>query len=481
MLRTFARTLPLCLAVAACGDDGATSETATAADSGWDTTGAPAPDSSSGGDGSSSGGEVVTTGGGEDVAVTYYRDAKAILDARCGQCHAPGNIAPFSLQTYEEAEMWAQAIVGSIDGGAMPPWPPDNSCRTYTHDRSLTEEEKVTLRTWVELGAHAGDPADAPPAPEPPAPIDWTFELEMAEPYSPTIAPDEYRCFLLEWPEDEERFVTAFSVTPGERQIVHHVIAFAIPPEDAAKYEALDAADDAPGYLCYGGPGGGGGADAARVPWLGAWVPGGSYGAMPEGTGLKVKPGSLVALQMHYHSYPGAKPDQSKVQFRTAPSVEREAVVMPFTNIDWVLGSQPMHIPAGEADVEHVTQADPTNFLPYLFPDGPFKAGDSFEIHNAALHMHTLGTEIKVDVVRDEGDECLLDIPKWDFQWQGNYNLTEPVTFHPGDKLRLECHWDNSAANQAFVDGKQEEPKDVYWGEGTGDEMCLAVLYISKP
>lgn len=480
MLRTFARTLPLCLAVAACGDDGSSPETETAGDTGAATSTGGGAGESTGED--ATGVEVPTTGSGiDDAAVTYYRDAKSILDARCGQCHTPGNIAPFSLQTYEEAKMWADAILGSIDDGVMPPWPPDNACRSYAHDRSLTAEERETLQQWVDLGAHAGDPAEAPAPPEPPTPIDYTFELQMAEPYAPTIAPDEYRCFLLEWPEDEERFVTAFSVTPGERQIVHHVIAFAIPPAEAAKYQALDDDDPDPGYLCYGGPGGGGGADAARVPWLGAWVPGSNSGAMPEGTGLRVQPGSLIALQMHYHTYPGAEPDQSRVQFRTAPSVEREAVVMPFTNIDWVLGSEPMHLPAGEADVVHKTEADPTNFLPYLFPDGPFKAGDSFEIHNAALHMHTLGTQIKVDVVKDSGDECLLDIPRWDFQWQGNYDLTEKVRFEPGDRLRLECHWDNSAANQPFVDGAQIAPKDVYWGEGTGDEMCLAVLYISKP
>jgi hypothetical protein len=246
------------------------------------------------------------------------------------------------------------------------------------------------------------------------------------------------------------------------------VIAFAIPPADVPAYQALDDADPDPGYLCYGGPGGDAMEGGGRIPWLGAWVPGGDGGEFPAGTGLKIAPGSMIAVQMHYHTYPGAAPDQSKVQLRTAPSVERQAVVMPFTNYKWVIGEQPMLIPAGEPDATHSFEADVTNYLPILFPDGPFAGGDSFVIHAAGLHMHTLGTSARLSVVRDQ-PECLLDIPRWDFGWQGQYQVVDPVTVRPGDKVRIECHWDNSGP----------DAKDTLWGEGTGDEMCLGVMYIT--
>jgi hypothetical protein len=94
--------------------------------------------------------------------------------------------------------------------------------------------------------------------------------------------------------------------------------------------------------------------------------------------------------------------------------------------------------------------------------------------------MHTRGTSATLDTLRaDGGDECLLDIPRWDFNWQFPYRLVEPTTLNPGDKLRITCHWDNSPQNQPAVDGMPMAPGDLNWGEGTGDEMCLGAIYAS--
>ena len=417
---------------------------------------------------------------GPDAAVTYYRDIKPVLDARCVQCHTPGNIAPFSLLTYDEARPFADALADSADAGTMPPWPPDNACRSYPHDRSLPDADRQLLRDWAELGAPAGDPKDAPPPPDAPAePIEYDVELALA-PFSPTIIPDEYRCFLIDWPKDEESFVTALDVIPGDRQLVHHVIAYALEPKDVDAYRALEASDPDPGYLCYGGPGGAGNS-VWEIPWLGAWVPGSTAGAMPAGTGIRVAPGSVIAVQMHYHGVAGATPDQSRVRLRTAPTVDRQAVIMPFTNLDWVLGTEKMHIPAGEPDAVQSFELDMTGVVGFIFPNGPLKPDAPFVVHAAGLHQHTLGTRSTLEVVRGGGDECLLDIPRWDFDWQGTYELAEPVTVNPGDRIRVECHWDNSPANQPIVDGVQPPPHEVGWGEGTDDEMCLGLMYVTAP
>ena len=479
-------TLPLALLttlLSACGADpgatdhgsGDTTAAAATADAATSTTPTEATDAA-GSTGSTD------PSAGEDAAVTYYRDIKSVLDARCVQCHSPGNIAPFSLVDYAASKPFAQALADSADDGTMPPWPPDSSCRGYVHDRSLPQAERELLRVWAELGAPAGDPGDAPPAPDAPEAIEYDIELALPAPYTPTISPDEYRCFLIEWPKDEVTFVTGLDVIPGERQLVHHVIAYAIPPKDVDTYRALADADPDPGYVCYGGPGATAESSVGSIPWLGAWAPGTGGGAMPPGTGLRVAPGSLIALQMHYHSYPGAGPDQSRLRLRTAASVERPAVIMPFTDIDWVLGTKKMEIPAGDADVVQSAELDMTKYLGFLFPDGPFAGPGPFVVHAAGLHQHTLGTTSKLEVVRGAGgEECLLDIPRWDFDWQGTYQLTDTVQVNPGDRMRIECHWDNSAANQPIVDGVQQEPRDVGWGEGTGDEMCLGLLYVTAP
>ncbi len=441
-----APALPLALLLVACSDgsDAIADDTGTTGD----TTG------------------TVGTTGPDDAAVTYYRDIKAILDRSCAGCHAPGNIAPFALQTYEQARQFAPALAASVGAGTMPPWPPDAACNAYKHDRSLPEAERAAIAAWAELGAPAGDPADAPDA-APPAADDVVYDVALAlpEPYAPTIAPDEYRCFMMDWPKDELAYVTGFRATPGAAEIVHHVIAFLIPPAQVAEYEALAAADPDPGWLCYGGPGG------QRPNWLGAWVPGSNNGALPPGTGLRVEPGSKVVVQMHYHTLPGAGPDRTTLEMRTAASVERSALMVPFTNPKWVTGQTPMEIPAGATEVTHTFSADLTKALPLIDPGGELAADQPLVLHAASLHMHTLGVSGRVSIERAAGgSDCALAIPRWDFDWQGNYQLTAPLTIAPGDRLALECTWNNAAG-----DGP------VYWGEGTGDEMCLGVVYVTSP
>jgi hypothetical protein len=107
-------------------------------------------------------------------------------------------------------------------------------------------------------------------------------------------------------------------------------------------------------------------------------------------------------------------------------------------------------------------------------------AGEPFIVHSAGLHMHYLGTAGSLAVARDGGGEdCMLRIDEWDFDWQGGYTLTEPLRVTPADTLRISCTWDNSAENQPVVGGAVIEPQDVQWGEGTTDEMCLGVLYVT--
>ncbi len=421
--------------------------------------------------------DTTGTSGITDAAVTYHRDIKPILDAKCVPCHVDRAIAPLALTTYEQARPFAEAIAIATRSGTMPPWPPAADCREYLDDRSLSAEQLATLQTWQELGAPAGDPADAPPPPPPPDPIAPDIELQLAYPYRPVQAPDEHRCFLLTWPRDQVSFVTALDLAPGEPRLVQRAIAYLIAPADVDAYRALDEADPDLGYPCFGGPGPGG---AGPQPWLGAWTPGGTGGALPAGTGVRVEPGSLIALQIHYRPRADVDADQSRLRLRTAPDVEHPAVVLPFTDPNWVTGLSPMLIPAGEPDVAHDYALDIAGVLPLLYPDGPFVPGGSFVIRAAALHQHRLGTRSALAVVRGGGEtDCILEIPRWDLDWQGSYALREPVPVAPGDQLRLACHWDNSIAHQPVVDGAPQAPRDVLWGEGASDEMCLGLLYIT--
>ena len=164
---------------------------------------------------------------------------------------------------------------------------------------------------------------------------------------------------------------------------------------------------------------------------------------------------------------------------RTAEAVEKEAFMLPFTNPKWISGEQPMTIPAGAAAVEHAFELDMSAALPLLAPSAGLPSGTPLRVHALALHMHTLGVAGSITVAGPGGDRCGLTIPRWDFNWQGTYDFSGATTVRPGDRIRLECHWDNSAQNQPIVDGVQQPPHDLGWGEKTSDEMCLGLLYIT--
>lgn len=456
--RHLAPALPLLLVVAACGrapasDDGAATH-------GTSSSG-PADASSDGG--TRDAGDAL---GPDDGAVTFYRDVLPIVQARCTACHRDGNIAPFSLERYEDAWPWRDAIAAAVTAGTMPPWLPDSSCAEYTNDPTLPPLEIDTLVDWAaELGPR-GNPDDAPP------PVDHgddalprvDVELSSPEAYTP-VGADDYRCFLLDWPLDTPAFVTGFHVRPGNPTMVHHVIAYRIAPERVPEYEALDADDPSAGYPCFGGPGGAVNDPGAGL-WLGAWAPGGHATPYPEGTGLAIEPDAKVVLQIHYNTAAGdGGSDRTSIELMTADTVEREAFMMLWADLDWLGGN--MSIPAGDADVVHSWALDPTVVMDFLTDVIPKDA--PFLIHSSAHHMHLLGTSARHRIVHQDGSEtCLLDIPRWDFGWQSAYGFREPQRFEPGDTLELTCHWNNAAGSD-----------DVNWGEGTRDEMCLGIYYVT--
>lgn len=420
---------------------------------------------------------------GEAETYTWHRDVQPIVAEKCGTCHVDGDIAPFALTTYEETSSLATILAPSIASGDMPPWPPTAGCSEYTHSLALSEEQREILLTWIDQGTPEGDPSEAPPAPTPEP--EWVPDilLSMPEPYAPTSTPDDYRCFLIDGPEiDTTQYVTGFEVFPGERSMVHHVIAYLVLPGAIEAFQGYDDAEEGPGYTCFGGPTAGGGFGSfTSVRWIGSWAPGGGHWTAPEGTGMAVPPGSKVVIQMHYNSTPGSTlADLSAVGLELSDSVESPAVMMPFTSVSWVSGG--MHIPAGDESVIHVHNADRSDqIVQFALAGIGAGPGDTVYIRDASLHMHMLGRQAQVSVQRESGDEsCLLWIDDWDFNWQGSYSLREAAVLGPNDELQLACEWDNSAANQPIVDGEPREPVATNWGDGTFDEMCLAILYAHK-
>ena len=393
---------------------------------------------------------------------TWHADVAPVVSRSCDSCHAPGGVGTPTWSTPEEAAAWAPAIADAVEGRRMPPWQASGDCNEYENDFSLDEADVRTLVAWAEGGAPLGDPANAAALDSPfiaPSLERTDLDLRMPEPYTPTPyeGTDDYRCFLLEWPYEEDVWVTGYEVLPGDLATVHHVIPFIIEPGSKDTYVDLDDAEEGAGYTCYGSPGGGLTA-LANMRWMGSWAPGSGAAVLPEGTGIRIRPGSLIAYQVHYNL--AATPDPGADLSGLALQIETEAQdwadVQPWTDVAWVAGAG-MEIPAQTDGVQHQFS------YPLGTEDGRFR------FQSASVHMHTLGQQARMWIEHEDGSEtCLVDYQAYDFNWQRAYRFKEPVEVRPGDTVQLRCTWDNPT------------DETVKWGDGTGDEMCLGVSLLTQ-
>jgi len=333
--------------------------------------------------------------------------------------------------------------------------------------------ERDVFRRWLDGGLRQGDPADAPTPPTPPPTLETTDIARMAEPYMPdATAPDDYRCFVLDLEFPTDQFMTGRAVIPGAAEIVHHVLSYAVSPDQLAIVEAADAADDGPGYRCFGGPLPQESEDSGNTLGLinlGGWVPGSLPALARPGRAAWIPAGSRIVMQVHYNL------------LSTDPEPD----------------STEMHLQLTDVEPEFLVRSFPTAIL-----DLDIRAGVPAAMHRQVFrnyttepmqltgftpHMHMLGSEIRAQQVpafgTDGPNACLIDIPNWRFNWQQGYGVREdaPVTLEPGAGIELTCIYDNSTFNQPVVNGEQLEPRNVTWGEGSLDEMCLMYVQHEVP
>ncbi len=391
--------------------------------------------------------------GGSGDGPTWHSDMRALVESSCSSCHTAGGVGSFSLETYEDVVLIKDAVADAVADRRMPPWKAVDGCTDYRDDISLSDEQIEMVVDWVERGAPEGDLTDSRSGTPPEAGglerVDLTVQLPLAYEVD-TSSTDDYRCFPVDWPLEEDVFVTGYQVNADRADLVHHVIAYIVPGSYRDSLMALEAEDGRAGYECFGGPGPISQADAA---WLGAWAPGAVQGELPNGLGIKMNAGDLLVLQMHYNSKAGAEgADQSSIDFTVEPTVDREGWIQPFTNVGWVLAGG-MDIPAQTEGVQHSYE---------------YQLSRDLVMHTANLHMHTLGRTGRMEIERENGDrDCLIQIDDWDFDWQRTYAFKEAKAIMAGDTWRLECSWDNPTG------------ADVDWGDGTGDEMCLGTVLMS--
>ena len=392
---------------------------------------------------------VETPDGGEaESGPRFYEDVAPILAKHCVSCHRDGGVGPFPLVSLDDVLAAAPAIPAMVTSRQMPPWGTDNSgaCNTYRDARWMSDAEIATLVEWSQGSHREGDATVAPPLPQPPpalARVDAT--AAMAEPYTMDAQlDDDYRCFVVDAGVTADAFLTGFEVRPGEPEVVHHILLFQADNATAdANLAQLDARTPGPGYTCFGGPG-------ANATLLGVWAPGIRVAKYPEGTGLPIKAGRKMVLQIHYHNHAGPKPD------RTAVDLMIESTV-PNPSFLYLLAATSLYLPPGKAEAHTIEQYQLPNYL------------GQYNVWGVFPHMHTLGKRLRVELDHAGQNQCVTDVPRWDFNWQQGYFYDHrPLVVGGGDMLRIECVHDTTSRGTPTT-----------WGEGTDDEMCLAFIYVS--
>jgi mono/diheme cytochrome c family protein len=405
-----------------------------------------------------------TSPSSESTEVTYYKDVKPILATRCEGCHSATGIGPFDLTTYDTAKGYAPIIAAAAQSGTMPPWMPSPGL-SFQHERRMSTAEIQTLKDWVSQGVLEGKPADLPKFNVDQPSIRVSDEVKMDAPYKPNLAlgTDDYRCFIVDPKLTADTAVTGFDVRPGNTRIVHHVILYNIDPGGLNQLSQLDANEQGPGYTCFGATN----VNSRYQNMVGAWVPGTTATVFPEGTGVVVKAGSKFVMQVHYNMLEIKDgEDQTSIQLEYTPTnVVSGAYIIPALNDSF-------RVPAGE--VQTVKAVFDTAEL-----GAP--AGLKIKVHGVLPHMHLHGKSISVSLTKKSTGEklSLIDIPKWNFHWQQFYFYENAVTVELGDVLNLECTFDNRTEAQPIINGQQVPAKDLTWGEGTLEEMCLNFFYAT--
>jgi hypothetical protein len=363
-----------------------------------------------------------------DSTPTFNKDVAPIFHSKCTECHRPGEIAPMSLLTFEEARPWAKSIAKNVAAGEMPPWKINPNHGTFSNDMSLTQLEIDTIVNWVNAGAPRGKRSDTPKTPK--YTEGWRngepdYIIELDEVAVAADEPDFFPNFEIKVDLPEDKWIQAIEFRPGNRQVLHHVVTFL----------------------------GGGTSTATSLPdFLAVWAPGTPPAVYPEGTGRKIGKNETLTMNMHYHSYGEAATDQTRVGLYFADKEPEKAISGQFA------GTVNFRIPANESDYK---------------VNGRYVVDENIQVISFFPHMHTRGKSMKYTATYPDGkSEILLDVAEYDFNWQWYYYPEEPVTLPEGTVLDIEARFDNSSENP----NNPNPSMDVIFGEGTDSEMMFGVF-----
>ncbi len=372
---------------------------------------------------------------------TFAKDVAPILYDNCVACHRPNHLAPMSLVSYDDARPWARAVKSKVLAREMPPWGADTSVRAYKNDTSLSQDEIDTIAAWVDAGAPRGNDADLPEVPQ--FTEGWSIGepdlvFTMLEPFEvPADGTVPYSYVTVPTNLKQDTWISAYEFVPGDRRVLHHVIAQVM--EDDGKPATGDVLFRRDGDRTQ-----------AKGATVGGYVPNRLGTVYPEGVATRLPAGADIEAQMHYTTIGEPATDQSSwgVVLAAEPDSMRRAsggqIVNPMFRIE--AGNPNFEVKASRKIKEDT-------YLSTMMP-----------------HMHVRGKSAKFIVKFPDGrEEVALSVPNYDFNWQLNYQLEEPIFMPAGSELQTVFTYDNSTNNRHNPDPTAE----VRWGDQTWEEMML--------
>ena len=392
--------------------------------------------------------------------LTFSKDVAPILFKNCTHCHRPGEVAPMSLLTYKDARPWAKAIHAAVLTGVMPPWHADPAHGEFANDRRLSEADKNTIAAWVSAGAPEGNPADVP---SPPKYIDgWQIGepdivFEMTEDYAvPAKGVVEYEWMYIPTNFAKPTYVQALEIRPGNRKLVHHVLAYYRAKPDAQRVPVLlfDTERQRPPVPSASGlrPRR---TDPTPARLIATYAPGTLPQVFPPGTALRLEAGGVLELQMHYSTNGTAGTDRTKVgMILSKDPAPAEVLANHFFNAK-------LRLPARATTCAWMQMSPFSRTRRY---------GACFLIRICAGRSGSIGW-----CLPDGTERMILSVPRYDFNWQTYYMFREPLRVPKGSRIVSSAWYDNSARNRSNPDPNV----DVSWGDQTWEEMQYTGLLYS--
>jgi len=358
---------------------------------------------------------------GNSPQVTFYKDVLPVLQKNCQGCHRPGEPGPMSFLTYESTRPAAKAIKAAVLTKKMPPWFADPHYGKFSNDRSMADADVKTLVSWVDSGAVAGNPKDAP---QPVAFTDgWVigkpdvvFEIPTAFEV-PTSGTIDYQYVVMPSGFTEDKYVQMAEARPTDRAHCHHIIAFIREPGSPWFKNAPIGVPFVPEKKR--GEDGGGSGD-----FLAGYAPGMVAPVLKPGQAKLVKKGSDIVFQLHYTADGKAGSDKSRVGVIFSKVQPTERVVT-------LAASNPKFaIPPGDGDYR---------------VDAKITLQDDATMTMMLPHMHLRGKDFDYRITYPDGTkETILSVPHYSFSWQLSYFLAEPKKLPKGTIVECTAHFDNS-------------------------------------